>query len=526
MKKWKALEQKSKYNFKFGRPYHNPKKSNKKFAYKSVSEFLKSKIFLAGLTAIFMVAILFAGIYYHNNRLLVVYANGEAIGYVTEQEQYAKIIDILKQAGPASCDAMLIEEEILPPVMDTSKLMMESNDVSATASSATMSIAAEPETEAATQYEITTELKVETVWKRPAELQELTVAALLSSVNIEVNAAVISIDGQEVAVLANEHEANEILDIIVKGFTTERGGSEILDYNIKEDVKIELKPVVASSVISRNDALNLISTGYTQRKVHVVQRGDSLWSIGNENGMTVKEVRECNPDLKSGILMLGQKIAVEPIVPYVNIETSERLTTYEYVNFKTVYQEDSYMYTWQSKTLKSGVKGKNEVVYDIVKLNGREVSREKISSTVLSDPVTRIVAKGTKIPEATGTGSFIWPVDGGGTIYCKFGWTGRRYHYGLDIATPTGTNIFAADDGVVTTSSYGALYGYYIIIDHGNGYSTVYAHNSRLIAKVGQKVTKGTVISKSGSTGNSTGPHLHFEIRKDGKRYNPLNYFS
>lgn len=530
MKTKKTLN-KSRYNFKFGKTYSKTKRPNKKeFNFLSSIKCNKARLILSSITIMLMVAILATGVHYFNNRFLVVYADGEAIGYVTDQQKYKEYVNVLETAGPTSCDAMLLKEDALPKAMtaEPSSMSMLAMNVAPQTKSAVKSTNEgdiSSKEKGKTQYEITTALKLQTVWKKPETVPGLTIGALLKSVEIQVNAAVILIDGKQVASLPTEKEANEIVDIIVKGYTTARGGTQIVDYSIKEDVKIEYMPVVANTVMKKIDALNLLSTGYTQRKYHIVKRGDSLWSIGNDNGMTVKEVRSCNPDLKSAVLMLGQKIAVEPIVPFINVQTKEQLTTFEYVPYKTVYQNDSSLYTWQTKTLTEGVRGKNEVVYDIVRENGSEVAREQVSSKVVSEPVTEVVAKGTKIPKAQGTGSFIWPVDGGGTITCKFGWTGRRYHYGLDIGTARNTNIFAADSGVVTTSTYHYLYGYYIIIDHGNGYSTLYAHNNKLLVKVGTKVSQGDVIAKSGNTGNSTGPHLHLEIRKNGKRYNPLNYY-
>ena len=101
----------------------------------------------------------------------------------------------------------------------------------------------------------------------------------------------------------------------------------------------------------------------------------------------------------------------------------------------------------------------------------------------------------------------------------------RRGHTGMDLAVPTGTSVRAALPGTVTVSTYNqGGYGYYVMIDHGSGLSTLYGHNSQLLARVGQTVEAGDVIALSGSTGRSTGPHLHFEIRVNGKHTNPLPY--
>jgi len=103
--------------------------------------------------------------------------------------------------------------------------------------------------------------------------------------------------------------------------------------------------------------------------------------------------------------------------------------------------------------------------------------------------------------------------------------TGKRDgHTGMDLAVPAGTPVRAALPGTVTVAKYHYSYGNYVMIDHGNGLSTLYAHNSKLLVRVGQTVQVGYVVSLSGSTGRSTGPHLHFEVRVNGQRTNPRSY--
>jgi len=118
-----------------------------------------------------------------------------------------------------------------------------------------------------------------------------------------------------------------------------------------------------------------------------------------------------------------------------------------------------------------------------------------------------------------GSGRFVWPTAG----YVTQGY--KRYHLALDIARAIGTPVKAADNGFVVAAGWGNDgYGNNIVIDHGNGYQTQYAHLNRIYVKVGQAVGKGTEIGQMGSTGRSTGPHLHFEVRKNGVRVNPLSF--
>ncbi|CAE20926.1 Peptidase family M23/M37 [Prochlorococcus marinus str. MIT 9313] len=110
--------------------------------------------------------------------------------------------------------------------------------------------------------------------------------------------------------------------------------------------------------------------------------------------------------------------------------------------------------------------------------------------------------------------SYIWPTKG--VFTSGFGWRWGRMHQGIDIANLTGTPIVASKDGIVTHAGWMAGYGYLVEISHSDGASTRYAHNSKLLVRKGQLVPQGATISKMGSTGRSTGPHLHFEIRKKG----------
>lgn len=130
-------------------------------------------------------------------------------------------------------------------------------------------------------------------------------------------------------------------------------------------------------------------------------------------------------------------------------------------------------------------------------------------------------------------GIFAWPFEGNWPITSRFGprpspgGIGSRNHLGIDIGAPMGTAILASADGVVTTVSYNrGGWGFFIILDHGSGYETLYAHNSRNLVSVGQAVVQGQVIAEVGSTGASTGPHLHFEVIRNGVRVDPLGYFT
>ena len=140
---------------------------------------------------------------------------------------------------------------------------------------------------------------------------------------------------------------------------------------------------------------------------------------------------------------------------------------------------------------------------------------------------------GTSASTTTGSGGYIWPLSGYTRVSSPFGYRncpfhGRELHGGCDIPAPGGTPIKAAKAGVVIISTYGASYGNYVVIAHGDGTRTMYAHQSSRAVSAGQTVSQGQTIGYVGSTGSSTGNHLHFEVwtgSSSSSRVNPMNYF-
>ncbi|MGI9952197.1 peptidoglycan DD-metalloendopeptidase family protein [Moorellaceae bacterium AZ2] len=130
-----------------------------------------------------------------------------------------------------------------------------------------------------------------------------------------------------------------------------------------------------------------------------------------------------------------------------------------------------------------------------------------------------------------GTSQLLWPLRGYTSISSPFGWRihpllkTQRFHSGIDVPAPIGTEVLAAEDGQVISTGYLGAYGNHIIIDHGGGFSTMYAHLSAILVREGQEVKRGQVIGRVGSTGWSTGPHLHFETQLRGEPTNPLQYY-
>lgn len=167
---------------------------------------------------------------------------------------------------------------------------------------------------------------------------------------------------------------------------------------------------------------------------------------------------------------------------------------------------------------------------DINELKRQEAEMERAEREIQAQINAALGTAGQSSVQYRGNGKFILPIASYTRISSPYGYrphpiTGtRKLHTGIDYAAPYGTAIYAAEDGKVLTSGWINGYGYTVTINHGGGYVTLYAHCSKLLVSAGQTVTKGQTIAKVGSTGNSTGNHLHFEVKVNGAAQNPANY--
>lgn len=167
---------------------------------------------------------------------------------------------------------------------------------------------------------------------------------------------------------------------------------------------------------------------------------------------------------------------------------------------------------------------------DINELKKQEEEQEKAAKELQAQINAALKSSSQQTVQYSGNGKFGFPLTSYTRISSNYGYrihpiTGtKKLHTGIDYAAPYGTSILAAEDGVVLTAGWNSGYGYCVTINHGGGYVTLYGHCSSLLVSAGQKVTKGQTIAKVGSTGNSTGNHLHFEVRINGATVNPAGY--
>lgn len=207
----------------------------------------------------------------------------------------------------------------------------------------------------------------------------------------------------------------------------------------------------------------------------------------------------------------------------LNVRTLANVRYTATVSFDTVRTEDNSMYQGNVDIVKEGEVGQSIVSACVIYINGEETQRYINDEDIITEPVTQYEKIGTLTPPpGYGTGNFIYPVDGRFTS--GYGQRWGRLHGGIDLAAQTGSEIAASDNGEVVFAEYSGSYGLLVKLDHKNGYVTYYAHCSEILVEVGDCVKQGDTIALVGNTGNSTGPHCHFEIVYDNEKLNPLDF--
>ncbi len=345
----------------------------------------------------------------------------------------------------------------------------------------------------------------------------------------------LSINGEQRAVLEDKAEAQRVVEAIKESFLPsekdmERYAINILEVALEETIEFVPVEVEKEEIMSYEDTFELIKFGDEKITYHEVKSGNSLWTIANANGLSVEDLEAANPELNTHILQIGQQIRLIKPEPMLNVNLVYEQTTEERIPYTVRYVNTDSLWRGQQRVQDAGSSGTKEVVYLITKRNGLPVEKTVVNETILEEPKIRVVSVGTKAMVASrgggGTGVLAWPTRG--SITSPFGnrtVSGvRNYHTGIDINGNTGDPIYAAEAGTVIFSGWQGNYGNLIIIDHGDGLSTYYAHCSQRLVSIAAKVKRGDLIATIGSTGRSTGPHLHFEVRVNGTPVNPMNY--
>ena len=360
-----------------------------------------------------------------------------------------------------------------------------------------------------------------------SELEKNIRKNVSNAMSIGYQGASINVNGNSVGFFENENEANELIAGLKEMYKEE----EVKYTNIyfKEEVEIEksVKALVGWDGYNKvEDSLKYIVKGTDEEKIHKVQKGENFWVIAKYYNVGVDDLIKANPNVVPERLQIGQEISLIVPKPLITVALAYDSEYVEGIPFDIQYEDNGSLYKGEFKTKKNGVQGERKVIAEVYKENGLEVGRIIKNEEVLSEPTVKVMYRGTKDPPPRkGTGVFSRPVTRA-PVTSEFGWRWGRRHNGIDIGVPRGTDVKAADGGVVIFSGTQSGYGKVVKIDHGANLISIYAHNSKLYVKKGDKVFKGQTISASGNTGVSTGPHLHFEIRKNGTPVNPRNYLN
>lgn len=351
--------------------------------------------------------------------------------------------------------------------------------------------------------------------------QEDITRHLISTLDYVIPSYGIYIDGKFITAVTSEKIAKKVREeYLIRYAGVEITDDTILETKEKYTYSLDYDHGI-DKISTLEEAIAILAGTNRELQTYTVVSGDTLSAIAQRFGMRSSvEIVAINPNLADGdTIHVGDEIVVEKAVPLLSVVATKTVDYEEDVPYSIESQDDPSMYQGEYRVVSAGVKGRVRRVATVKTENGMEIGREILSSETISEPITEIRKVGTMAPP-----QFIRPASG--SLSSNFGRRWGRSHNGIDIAGSYGSDIKAAAGGTVTYASWMSGYGNYVVINHGNGYQTAYGHCSSISASVGQKVSQGQTIAKMGSTGRSTGTHLHFEIKKNGVFQNPLGYVS
>ena len=343
------------------------------------------------------------------------------------------------------------------------------------------------------------------------------------------------VDGNFIASMESSAELSTVLENIKKTYCA--GGNKERAEFIQTVEQVD-GLFLSESVVSAEEMQKKLTAQAVVKKEYTVHSGDTLGGIARKLDMTLSDLRAMNPSLKGDMIYDGQSLTVQRPQPFLRVKVVRAIQYTEEIPFSTEKVKNDKKPVTYEKVKTAGVKGSQTVTAEVTYVDGVEQSRNILSIDVTKNAVNKVVEVGTQkvtvgrteivVGDGVSTGSLLWPVPICHNMSRGYG----RGHYGLDICngpvTVRGKTFLAADGGTVVSASTGwnGGYGNMIRIRHSNGLETMYAHCQSLRVVTGQKVSRGQVIGIIGSSGRSSGPHLHFEVWKNGRRVNPLNYVS
>ena len=327
-------------------------------------------------------------------------------------------------------------------------------------------------------------------------------------------------------------------------------GKTIESVYFAEDITIKESylSINADIITNRSDLTKYLLFGTLNKQAeYTVKSGDTVETIAFNNKLSNEELLIANPNLSSvnTLLSSGQKLNIGLINPLIDVIEESEVVEDVKINFKTIYEEDSSRYASQTYVKTEGIAGTNRITEKVQYKNGEVMTLYVSKTEEISAPVDKVVVRGTKTatvyyynyyPPAASDTDWGWPTTSPYVITSHFGYRWGRRHGGIDISgTGFGSPIYAAADGVVISvnkncanvgyykNQCGGEYGNYVFVRTTKGLVTRFAHmRNDIRVSVGDTVKKGQLIGTMGSSGSSTGTHLHFEIRdENGNRLDP-----
>ncbi|WP_028608646.1 M23 family metallopeptidase [Paenibacillus harenae] len=512
----KAWDQATQY-FRHGRPQHLNGKSKQQAVSDQASKpfWRKKPVLLTGGALVLLTVAGFSGLQYvkaNTVEFYHVYMNGSAVGTVSNPDEVEQLVlletEEVQQSNPN-----------VNMILDTGTITYENDS----------GFKAQPETTATLQ-------KLESMFASHAE-------------GVEVK-----VDGKVIGIVKDQQTADEILlrvqskfapklaaskkqekEVRSLAFSAEEAeaataapeapskepGREVTEVHFVETVLTETVDADPEQIKEAEAIYKMLVQGSIQPTKYTVQEGDCIGCIAQKFDISPQVIYDNNPWIEDDKLTIGDVLDLTVLQPELTVKTVESLIEIEDIAPPVEVKQNASMRVGESKTISEGTPGSKRMTYRIVKQNGFVVSEELLTKEIIKEATPKIVERGTKVVLGEGSGNFAMPVSGS-RLTSKFGQRWGRMHNGIDL---TGNkNILASDTGKVTFVGTKEGLGKTIIIDHKNGYETVYGHLSSYKVSTGDIVEKGQKIGIMGSTGNSTGVHLHFEVHKDGVIQNPLKY--
>ena len=298
---------------------------------------------------------------------------------------------------------------------------------------------------------------------------------------------------------------------------------EVTSVEILEEVGTGRIQVEPERVTSEDELYRRLAEGVEKPISYTVQQGDCIGCIASKFGISSQVIYQNNPWIEGDTIDVGEVVDLTVERPAITVQTVEQVKETIEMEAPIEVREHPELMAGTSKVVRPGQPGKKQVTFKLIKQNGYLMHEELVEEQVLVAPLSEVVLKGTKVITGEGSGTFAWPVQNA-RMTSSFGPRWGRNHNGIDLVG--NKSILSADHGVVEFVGTRNGYGKTIIVDHKNGYKTLYAHLDAYSVQQGDIVEKGDKLGDMGNTGRSTGTHLHFEIRKNDTPQNPSKYLN